>query len=184
VAKKRSIKKTVVNVPQSLNEAADFLKKIGQLKRNLDSISAELTEKVSNLTSVSTTKAEPVQQELDELVEGLFAFAESNRDDLTEKGKKKTVELPTGIISWRITPPAVSLSSIDLVLDNLRKQGLTRFIRKKEEVDKEAMLREPELAETVKGVKIEQREEFVIKPSELTVEISSNAKKLRKTVGK
>jgi len=44
------------------------------------------------------------------------------------------------------------------------------------------MLKEPEESVKIKGVKIEQREDFVVKPSEIGIEISKNTKKLQKTI--
>lgn len=53
------------------------------------------------------------------------------------------------------------------MLESLRTLGLVRFIRTKEEVNKEAMLNEPELAATVAGVTIKTGvEDFVITPFE------------------
>ena len=53
------------------------------------------------------------------------------------------------------------------MLEILLKLGLVRFIRVKEEVNKEAMLNEPELAATVAGVTIKTGvEDFVITPFE------------------
>ncbi|MBU2575638.1 host-nuclease inhibitor Gam family protein, partial [Patescibacteria group bacterium] len=126
--------------------------------------------------------AKPRQEKVSELLEGLFAFAEAHRDELTEGGKRKTVEVPTGIFGWRTTPPAVSLRDIKSILASLVSLGLERFIRTKEEVDKEAMLKEPEVAKKVKGVSIDQREEFIAKPTELEVEITSDVNKLKKAV--
>jgi phage host-nuclease inhibitor protein Gam len=82
-----------------------------------------------------------------------------------------------------MTPPAVSLRDIKSILVSLKSLGLKQFIRTKEEVDKEAMLKEPDIAKTVKGVSISQYEEFTAKPAELEVEIISKADKLRKTLG-
>jgi len=43
-------------------------------------------------------------------------------------------------------------------------------------------LKEPEVAKKVKGVSIDQREEFIAKPTELEVEITSDVNKLKKAV--
>ncbi len=99
---------------------------------------------------------------------------------MTEQGKKKTVELPTGIFGWRTTPPSVSLKNVKKVMEELKKLGLTQFIRIKEEINKEAILREPDVAKHVKGILITQHEEFVVKPVEVQVEIISDVKKFRK----
>jgi len=124
--------------------------------------------------------SEPHQEKVSQLVEGLFAFAEAHRDELTDHGKRKTVEVPTGIFGWRMTPPAVKLRDVESILESLKALKLERFIRTKEEVDKEAMLKEPEVAGTVKGVSIGQHEDFVAKPSELKVEIVTQVDKLKR----
>jgi len=79
-----------------------------------------------------------------------------------------------------MTPLSVSLRDAESILKSLRSLGLQRFIRIKEEVSKEAMLKEPDVAKTVKGVFIGQREEFVAKPTELEIEIATQVDKLKK----
>lgn len=184
MSKKIGIKRTVTPVPQNLDEAAKFLRSIGQEQRKIDGIQSTLNEKIDALQSKLMDDVKPHEEKISQLVEGLFAFAESNRDKLTDGGKRKSVELPTGLFGWRMTPPAVSLRDVKSVLTSLKSLGLKRFIRTtiKKEVNKEAMLKEPELAITVKGISISQREEFIVKPTELEVEIVSDIKKLKKTV--
>ncbi|MBI4120347.1 MAG: host-nuclease inhibitor Gam family protein [Parcubacteria group bacterium] len=66
------------------------------------------------------------------------------------------------------------------VLKVLQTLGLSRFIRTIEEPNKQAMLEEAEIAKTVKGVKIEQHEEFIVKPDQWEAEIVSRSDKLSK----
>ncbi len=175
-------KKTVVDVPKNLDEAAKFLAQIGQAQRTVDEIENTLNEEVEKLKATAMANAKPHQQRVLQLIEGLFVFAQANRDQLTDNGKRKTVEMPTGIFGWRMTPPAVKLRDIESVLAGLKALKLERFIRTKEEVDKEAILKEPELAQTVNGVSIGQREEFIAKPAELKIEIATQVDKLKKSV--
>ena len=177
---KKAIKHVVVPIPASLKEAAEFIGRIGKEQREIDRIQNELNEVVEKLKSKSMSESQVRNENISQLFEGLFIFAESHRNELTEDGKKKTVEVPTGIFAWRLTPPSVSLKSIKEVISSLRSLGLRRFLRMKVEVNKEAMLKEPELAKTVKGVTISQREEFVVKPAELEIEIASDVSKLKK----
>ncbi len=179
---KTGIKRQVTPVPKNLDEAAEFLCQIGKERRAIDKIQANLNEQVDELKTQAMADAGPHQEKVNQLVEGLFAFAEANRNELTDGGKHKTVELPTGIFAWRMTPPAVNLRGVKEIIASLKTLGLTRFIRTKEEVDKEAMLKEKEVAATVKGVTISQQEEFVVKPAELEVEIVSSTDKLKKVV--
>ncbi|MBU4022858.1 host-nuclease inhibitor Gam family protein [Patescibacteria group bacterium] len=175
-------KKAVIPVPKSLDEAAQFLAQIGKEQRATDEIQSGLNAKVDELKTKAMVDVEPHQRKVSELVEGLFSYAEAHRDELTDGGKRKTVEVPTGIFGWRMTPPAVSLRDVESILESLKSLKLKRFIRTKEEVDKEAMLKEPETAKTVKGVSISQHEEFIAKPAELEVEIATQVDKLKRAV--
>jgi phage host-nuclease inhibitor protein Gam len=60
----------------------------------------------------------------------------------------------------------VRVTGAEAVLDVLRKLGLARFIREKEEVNKEAILNEPEAVSHVPGISISQGEDFVVVPFE------------------
>ena len=173
-------KKAVIPVPKNLEEAAGFLAEIGQEQRATDKIRSGLNAKMDELKAKAMADDEPHQKKISQLVEGLFAYAEANRAELTDGGKRKTVEVPTGIFGWHMTPPAVKLRDVELILESLKSLKLERFIRTKEEIDKEAILKEPNVATTVKGVSISQHEEFVAKPSELEVEIATQVDKLKK----
>jgi phage host-nuclease inhibitor protein Gam len=173
-------KKAVVAVPKSLDEAAEFLTQIGKEQRATDKIQSDLNAKVDELKTKAMANVEPHQEKISQLVEGLFAYAEAHRDELTDGGKRKTIEVPTGIFGWRMTPPAVSLRDVKSILKSLKSLGLERFIRTKEEIDKEAILKEPNVATRVRGVSISQHEEFIAKPAELEIEIATQVDKLKK----
>lgn len=164
-------KKPVVPLPKNLDEAAHFLATIGKAQRALEKIHTDLNEKVEQLTAQAREDARPHEETVAVFFAGLYAYAQDQRETLTENGKRKTVELPTGTLLWKKTPPAVTIKDLEAVLRNLKALGLERFIRQKEEVNKEAMLSEPEVAQTVGGVTIGQYEEFVAKPRELQIEL-------------
>ena len=70
-------------------------------------------------------------------------------------------------------PPSIAIRGVESVLDALRSLGLHRFIRTKEEVNKDAMLNEPDIAATVAGVSVRKgAEDFVIKPFEQSGEMA------------
>ena len=89
------------------------------------------------------------------------------------------MQTPTGIFGWRMTPPAVSLHNVKSVLEVLKRLNLKRFIRVKEEINKEAILKEPNIAKKVKGIFIRQDEEFFVKPAILEVEIANKTNKFK-----
>ena len=173
------LKKAVIPVPKDLSEAAWFLAEIGKEQRVIDKIQLDINARVEELKVKAINDAKPRQNRISQLMEGLFAYAEANRDELTENGKIKTIKAPTGVFCWRMTPPAVFLRNVKSIIANLKLLGLKQFIRIKEEIDKEAMLKEPEVAKKIKGVSISKYEEFVVKPTELEIEIAAQTNKLK-----
>ena len=174
------LKKTVIPVPRDLSEAAQFLAEIGKEQRVIDKIQLSINARVEELKVKAINNVKPRQNRISQLMEGLFAYAEANRDELTENGKIKTIKAPTGVFGWRMTPPAVFLRNVKAIIANLKLLGLEQFIRVKEEIDKKAMLKEPEVAKKIKGVSISQYEEFVVKPTELEIEIAAQTNKLKR----
>jgi phage host-nuclease inhibitor protein Gam len=76
-------------------------------------------------------------------------------------GDKKSVEFSFGTFGWRWTPPKVELQKLteEALIALLKKLKMKRFVRVKESLDKEALLKErPEIS----GVKYTQREEFFV----------------------
>lgn len=184
MAKKKSVKRTIVAVPKSIEETSEFIRRIGEHQRELDRIKIRTNNQIEKIKEKAVVDSSDHEEERGKLFEGIFIFAQGRRDELTEKGKKKTVHFPTGDILWRLTPPAVSLKNVMKVIESCISQGFRRFVRIKREVDKEAMLKEPEVAKKISGVTIGQKEEFVVKPSETEIEISEPTKKLQKVLPK
>ncbi|MFC1662681.1 host-nuclease inhibitor Gam family protein [Patescibacteria group bacterium] len=177
---KKTLKRSVVAVPQDLAAAAKFIADIAVEQRAIDAVNTRLNSRLDRLKEEAAEKVQVRQRRIDDLVTGLFAFAQANRTELTDSDKKKSVDLPVGTFGWRLTPPAVTLRNVDAVLKQLREKRLTRFIRVKKTVDKEAMLKEPGAAGQVKGVKIGQHEEFFVKPDKTDAEIAAGVDKLKK----
>jgi len=110
------------------------------------------------------TEAQPHGERITALTFGVQAWCEVHRMDLTQGGKTKTVLLPTGEVKWRTTPPSVSIKGSDAVMQLLREKQLTRFIRTKDEINKEAILADQAAVVGIAGITIKQVEEFVIEP--------------------
>lgn len=156
-------------VPQSQAEAASCLARIGELSRRQTRIETELNDATSRLTETAQSQIEPLREELVRLTAGLQVWADANRAALTGNGRTKTADLGTGLISWRLRPPRVTVRAWeDTVMPALLKLKLERFVRTKQEPNKEAMLAEPELARSIAGITIGTAgEDFVAEPKEL-----------------
>jgi len=150
MAKEKKVKKVALPVPASLEELADYVRKIGEHQRALTLIQTKTNEKLEAIKAQATNDYLLHQDEIGALFEGVYVFAQAHRDELTEGEKKKTVNLPTGIICWRNTPPAVSIKDVQAVIQRFKEMKLNHFIRTKEEPDKEAMLKDQEVAKALR----------------------------------
>lgn len=167
-AKKTRIKTDAarVSVPQARESVADYIREIGERQRELARLTADMNDEMAKVKERWEAAAEPHQQRIAALTSGAQIWCEANRDQLTQGGKVKTAAFTTGEIQWRLRPPSVRITGQEAVLDLLRRLGLKRFIREKEEVNKEAILNEPEAVANVAGIAISQGEDFVVVPFE------------------
>ncbi len=170
MAKKTKTLGANLPVPQTREEAASALRRIGDLNREVARIELDLSDAVAQLKETAETDATPKRDEAKALTEGLKLWAEANRDKLTG-GKVKYADLGTGKISWRLRPAKVTLrGKVEEIVDRLKSLGLQRFIRTSEEVNREAMLADAETARGVAGVTIgTEGEDFIVEPFEATV---------------
>lgn len=152
-------------VPQNQRDAADQIGRIGDLRRDIDRREADMNDALAKIKAEVEETIAPVRDELVGLEEGVKTWCEANRALITANGKTKTVDLGTGTVKWRQRPPKVTIRGIKDVLERLKTAGLSQFVRTKEDVDKEAMLKEPALAGAIQGIAISSDgEDFVIEP--------------------
>lgn len=157
--------------PQNIEELAKSISHLGSLKRKAENIIAKADEKISKIQEEVSQSVSPISEEIEMVFDAIYNYAESNRDELTDKGKKKTIKLATGKLSWRTTPPKVTIGNTEEVIETLKKLKLSRFLRIKEEIDRNAMIKERKVAEKIKGVSITQSEELAVIPNETASEI-------------
>lgn len=154
-----------VPVPQTGEEANRFLEEIGQRHRALAIIQAGLDEAIASFKAKAEQEAKPLQAEIEQRTRGLQIWAEANRVVLTEGGKRQTVQLAAGEIGWRRRPPSVRVGDMKAAIAWLLDNRVTAFLRTKHELDKEALLRQPEAAREVPGIRIGTAgEDFVVQP--------------------
>lgn len=152
---------------QTRDEVEVAIKEIGDLNRELERLAIEQNDKLAAITEEYAPLMNEVKEKLAPKQDAVQAWCESRRDELTQNGKTKTGSFNTGEVQWRQRPPSVGIRGVDSVLDSLKMRGFTQFIRIKEEINKEAMLNEPDTAASVPGVTIKTGvEDFVITPFE------------------
>ncbi|KAA0678104.1 host-nuclease inhibitor Gam family protein [Roseomonas genomospecies 6] len=156
-----------VPIPQSRAEATDAVAEIGQAQRELLRIEAAMNDELAQIKEKYEEQARPFRDRVKALTAGVQTWCEANRHALTDGNKTKTVNLSSGVVKWRLTPPSVKVGRgmLAAVLTNIRQTGLADlFIRTSEELNKEALLAQEEKAKTIPGITIHQVEEFVIEP--------------------
>lgn len=162
--------KAQVAVPQTRDEAAVDIRKIGDVQREMTRLQAEMNDKIAAITQEYQAKTAPLGEQLDVLQEGVQSYCEAHRDELTNGGKVKSANLITGEIQWRQRPPSVSVRGADSVIENLKRLGLGLFVRVKEEINKEAILNEPDKVKGIAGISlVTGKEDFMIVPFEQEV---------------
>jgi phage host-nuclease inhibitor protein Gam len=159
-----------VFVPASRIEADAAIAEIGKLQRQRETLQTAMNEQMAAVKTSHEAQAKPLAEAIKVLSSGVQTWSEANRVDLTRDGKVKTVKLGAGEIRWRTRPPSVVVRAAEKVIEALKRLGLTRFIRTKEEIDKEAILADPSAVCDVKGLTISQGEDFVIVPFETSLE--------------
>ncbi|AWX14245.1 host-nuclease inhibitor protein Gam [Mergibacter septicus] len=155
---------------QTREEVEIAIKQIGDLQRELLRLATHQNDELAAVTEKYSSQIASVQEQIKPLKKSIEIWCEANRAELTNNGKTKTGSFNTGEVQWRQRPPSVSIRKVEDVLAQLKEHGLTRFIRIKEECNKEAMLAEPNLASKINGITIKTAvEDFVIKPFEQDV---------------
>lgn len=157
----------LIEVPQDKDAVAFNINEIGRLSRESLTLKAAMNDEIASITDKYTEQLTALDKQIDELTKGVQSWCEANRDELTNSGKTKTGRFNTGEVQWRQKPPSVVVRGVDSVIENLKNLKLGRFIRVKEEINKEAILNEPLAVKGVAGLTIKTGvEDFVISPFE------------------
>lgn len=167
--------KTLAAVPQSKDDCAASIRTIGDLQREFERHRAAMNDQIAAITQEHQPILSDLQARIESLQAGVQAWCEAHRVELCGEADKlgKTANLVTGEVSWRIRPPSVSIRGADSVLETLLRMGLGRFVRVKNEPNKEAMLNEPDAVRGIAGITIVSGvEDFIVTPFEQQVEVA------------
>ncbi len=172
---KKKIKAAAIDVPATREEAEQVLADIGRLQRTIGTIQNRMNDVLARVKARYESQAKEPAAELERQFARLHAWAEAHRAELLVDGSK-TARLATGELSWRTSPPSVRITDAESVIERLKEKGLHRFVRTKEEVNRELILATPETVSNVTGISITQREEFIAKPFEEQIQKLEPAK--------
>lgn len=154
---------------QTKEQTMEAIRTMGDTQRELTRIETEMNDAIAEITSARKTEIEALKTRIEALVTGVQTWCEANRAELCKNGGK-TANLITGEVSWRQIQPSVSIRAVEKVLETLKALKLDRFIRTKEEPNKEAMLADPKAVSGIAGITIVTgKENFAVVPFEQEV---------------
>ncbi len=167
-----------VRIPQNRDEVAEMIAAYGAELREIELIETAMKESLITVKQDAEKEAAPHVEAAKKLFAGLQIYCEANRQVLLGNTGLKTAEFATGKVAWRFKPAKVTLKGEhdDIIGCILEKQAdalargetgenYANFLRLKREIDKESMLKNPDLARTIKGVSVGRGgETFEIEP--------------------
>ncbi len=174
-SKPTRLKAPTLAVPQSKNDCAADIKTIGDLQRQHAREQAAMNDAIAAITLRHQPKLDAIAQAITQKQTGVQAWCEAHRTELCGENDRlgKTANMVTGDVSWRKRPTSVEIRGAKAVLQALVKRGLSRFIRTKQQPNKDAMLSEPDAVRGVPGIKfVTGVEDFVITPFEAQPEVA------------
>jgi len=119
---------------KTLEDADLALKEIGLLEHELEAIDGEADKKIAEIKADCAKQGEGLRKRITDLSALLGAFAEYNREELFKD--RKSQKLSFGEFGYR---KSTSISVKKTTLELLKKLKLVRYIRIKEEIDKDLM---------------------------------------------
>ncbi|MBF0438740.1 MAG: host-nuclease inhibitor Gam family protein [Magnetococcales bacterium] len=135
---KRHKPENLVHV-RDLTQANAVLGEIAQLKRNIETIEADMNDSIDRIKRSAEAFAAPRHARLNALANGLLAFAEFNKEALFVK--RRGIELSFGELGFRrsseLKPKARGTWA--QVLDTLKGVGAGEAIRVREDVNREVL---------------------------------------------
>lgn len=157
--------------PQTQTDCAADIKKLGDLQRQFTRLQADMNDEIAAITKRYQPRLEDLMGRIETLQKGVQTYCEAHRAELTNDNKVKFANFVTGEVNWRQRPPSIGIRGAEAVLETLARMGLTRFIRTKQEPNKEAMLNEPDAVRGIAGISVVTGvEDFVITPFEASAE--------------
>ena len=163
MATKKAKQQEVIIIPSTTADANQVLFRLGELSRLADAVESEFADVVAELRAIADQRLAPVLEERKSAMISLELFADANRATLLVEGEK-TVKLSAGNFGWRWTPFKVTLAKggEQKALETIKSLRLKRYIRIKETLDKESLLKDRPI---IQGIRYTQKEEFFVDPA-------------------
>jgi phage host-nuclease inhibitor protein Gam len=157
-------------VPQNRAEVVNMIGAIGNHQRDRQRMKADMDDEITAIRETYDKDLAIHSSAIEALTAGVHIWCEANRSILTNNNKVKSANLMTGEIKWRMRPTSCRAIKLKEAIEELKMAGLTRFLREKLELNKEAILADPDAVNGFRWLALEQGEDFVIVPFETEIE--------------
>lgn len=167
-------------VPQTKTEVAEAIRQLGDKQRAFERLRADLNDRLAAITQEFQPQLTALADAIGAHQTAIQTWCEAHRVDLCGPDDKlgKTANLVTGEVGWRARPPSVRITNADGVIEMLIRMDMRQFVRTKEEVNKEAILADPDRVRGIAGITINRGvEDFFVMPFEATAEPATLAGK-------
>jgi phage host-nuclease inhibitor protein Gam len=171
-------KEVLIPKVTSLSEVTRAMITISAIQQRKEEYRLKKQKQINGITAMIANSDEEADKEIAVIFESIFRFAQENKIELTNHNRIRTIKLLTGRFGWRESPSSVHITNKKTVLESITKLKLERFIRYEPEINKEAILKEPEIAKTINGVSIKKPEMFFIKPTSINEEFEKRLTKV------
>lgn len=160
-----------ISIPTSKEEANQILANMAILEQTVNGYEVSMNEELFKIRKRWEEMATPIVERYSQFEYAITEYANQNRDLLTKSGKTKTVKCNFGEFAWRTSSPSIEIKDEIAVIEQIKQllkdehSEYKVFLKQIDSLNKNAMLANPELAKTLKGVSIKSGDEaFKIKP--------------------
>jgi len=155
-------------IPQTREECDRAIKQFGDLSRDLVRLEADMNDEIAAIKHRYEKRTAGIKDKKDALFGGIKTWCSAYRNTITDHGKVKYCRFGSGEIKWRDRPPSVTVRGAEKVIEALKAAGLSRFIRTKEDVNKDAIKSDPAAVAEIRGISVKSAgEDFVVEPFEV-----------------
>jgi phage host-nuclease inhibitor protein Gam len=158
--------------PRTVDEVNEAIAKIGEKRRAVAELEVDMNRRIAALRADFEAAGLPLRAEIEALAAGVECFCDAKRDALARDGGK-SIRFAAGEVVWKMSTPKVVLDpemDLDKLIASFERRGLERFIRVKKELNKQAIVAEPDAIARTAGIAIEQSETFNIRPHDHRLE--------------
>lgn len=138
------------------------MKQMSELRAEIDKYEAQVAVELGKLTRRFQPLLDGRKKKYADLEEAAVIYATDHKEEILDGQKGKTAKLKYGEIKYSQSKDKVELTGEeDVVCDRLKRAGFEDCTRIKVSIDKQAIAKNPKIADAIEGLEIIPGEETV-----------------------